>query len=302
MGKRYEEDGFLAKWADQSLPKKDQEAFLKDKEYHIFKAILDGTDNIVVPAYNGNALFNKVKQAKLKQQKATKVIPLWAYAVAASVVLLIGSVFYFNANTSKYNTDFGEQLAIALPDGSNVILNANSELDYHKDNWNTERAISLNGSAFFKVKKGSTFTVKTKNGLVTVLGTEFTTNSRNKSFEVICYKGSVKVTIAKEEVILNLGEGLRTIGKGTERFTTKEKTPSWIYGETIFENAPMQQVISALENQYEISINSKDVAIAPLRFTGRFTHDNLEKALLSVFGPHHIKFKIEHTKEVRIYK
>ena len=48
---------------------------------------------------------------------------------------------------------------------------------------------------FLKVEKGKTFTVKTNYGEVEVLGTVFNVKSRDYAFEVICYEGSVEVSL-----------------------------------------------------------------------------------------------------------
>ena len=51
---------------------------------------------------------------------------------------------------------------ISLPDNSQVSLNALSSVTYNESSWDENRELTLNGEAFFKVEKGSTFEVKTK--------------------------------------------------------------------------------------------------------------------------------------------
>ena len=89
-----------------------------------------------------------------------------------------------------------------MPDGSSVNLNAGSELEYTSFNWKKNRVLSLGGEAFFKVKKGKTFTVITKEGNVKVLGTQFKVKSREKLYEVTCFEGKVQVVIQKDTLVL----------------------------------------------------------------------------------------------------
>jgi ferric-dicitrate binding protein FerR (iron transport regulator) len=163
MKKKYEKDNFLAKWASGSLTKEEQDAFKASNAYASFDAILKGAEALDVPEYNNEALFNKVLEKKHQQNKSKviKLFPKWSYAVAASIVLFIGYITFFN-NTIKNTTDYGEQLAITLPDNSEVVLNAKSTITYNKKDWENNRTLTLNGEAFFKVNKGSSFTVKTK--------------------------------------------------------------------------------------------------------------------------------------------
>jgi Fe2+-dicitrate sensor, membrane component len=65
-----------------------------------------------------------------------------------------------------------------------VNLNSSSQLSYSKNKWDSKREVTLNGEAFFKVSKGSTFDVITLNGKVSVLGTQFNVKQRENYFEV----------------------------------------------------------------------------------------------------------------------
>ena len=53
---------------------------------------------------------------------------------------------------SSVATNNGNRTKIVLPDGSQVWLNAGSNLDYHNSTFNKElREVSLNGEAYFDV-------------------------------------------------------------------------------------------------------------------------------------------------------
>jgi ferric-dicitrate binding protein FerR (iron transport regulator) len=295
MEKNYEEDGFLAKWANGTLTEKENAEFKNTKDQDVFEAILKGTEILEVPSYDSDALYQKMQQRKSAKRKKAKVIRMWPYAAAASVAILVGSLLFFN-NTTRYRTGAGQNLEIMLPDGSQVVLNAMSELDYDEKDWANQRTVTLSGEGYFKVQQGSTFTVDTQQGSVTVLGTQFTTNSRDGFFEVNCYEGKVKVSKEQRSEIIEKGQALRFMGNTMEKWAPDTNGPSWVKGESTFSNAPLTQVIIALENQYGVEIDDKNVAIETLRFTGGFAHTNLQSALQVVFGPFGIEYEVNDQK------
>ncbi len=289
MEKFHDINDFLAKWAADELSHEEKEAFKKTEDYKYYQAILEGTELLEVPTYDSEDFFAAVQRKKSNEKKVVRLVPNWAYAVAASVAVIFGYFFLFD-NTVNHTTGFGEQLVITLPDDSEVILNAKSSLEYDKDDWEEgERNVSLDGEAFFKVEKGSDFVVDADDGKVAVLGTQFTVNTNSDVFEVICYEGRVKVTKAPLDKVIIAGEAVRMVESTIESWNVDAQAPSWMSGESSFSNAPIHQVIKALENQYNISFKSQDID-PDLRFTGSFTHNNLEIALRSVFESMEIKF------------
>lgn len=288
MEKFYNIDDFLAKWASGELSEEEKEAFRKTEDYQYYQAILEGTDVLEVPSLDREKLFEGVREKITKDGKKVRTIPKWTYAIAASIILLIGYFVFFD-QTVVHTTGFGERLQITLPDNSAVLLNAKSKLEYKKSGWEKERNLFLQGEAFFKVTKGSTFVVNSENGSVTVLGTEFTVNSEAQTFEVVCFEGSVRIEKGKLAQLIHGGEALRYANGSFEHWTTATNSPQWTQGESSFNNAPLHQVITALEKQFNVSINSERVN-ETTRFTGSFTHAELRKALTIVFEPLEIKF------------
>ena len=121
-------------------------------------------------------------------------------SIAASMIIGWVTLSHFTNPMVNIRAPYGTITTHVLPDGSTVTLNANATLSYDKD-FSAKRDISLSGEAFFEVKRGSTFTVKTTLGNVEVLGTSFNVIVEEKNFEVICKSGKVLVynTMIKEE-------------------------------------------------------------------------------------------------------
>jgi transmembrane sensor len=119
--------------------------------------------------------------------------------IAATFLLLFLGYFYvevYNPVIRVVNNSAIEK-EITLPDGSLVILEANSEISY-PEKFKQERGVTMRGHAFFEVVKDSLkeFKVKTENLTITVLGTTFTVNepSKEKKIKVSLYSGRVLIS------------------------------------------------------------------------------------------------------------
>lgn len=305
MNNHLTDDTFLARWVSGELTSEELDAFKKSKDYPAYKKINEASQMLDVSAYNKEEAYNKIlinrnKQDQVTKPKVIKFVPNWAYAVAASIVIMFG-VFYFVGDGTHYETDFSEQLAVTLPDHSKVQLNSNSQLDFNKRQWENNREVMLNGEAFFNVEKGTSFKVMTKEGIIEVLGTEFNITVRDNYFEVQCYEGKVKVTSndTDNEAILTQGKAFRIVNNNAEVWDFTLDEPNWIKGESAFNKTPLSEVIISLENQFEVTFDKSNID-ATKRFTGSFTHSDINLALKTVFVPMEISFKANNEKTIII--
>ena len=72
-------------------------------------------------------------------------------------MLVVGLTYVYaptGPSEETYQTAFGTQMSVDLPDGSEAILNAKSSITFNNDTWDENRTVSLTGEAYFKVKKG----------------------------------------------------------------------------------------------------------------------------------------------------
>ena len=127
-----------------------------------------------------------------------------AAVFAGFLMLSIGAWWYLNQeDTITYATAYGETNTIALPDGSQVTLNGNSELHYLAG-WETQpsREVWLKGEAFFEVEKIANtsqdeglvkFIVHTSSLDIEVVGTSFNVNDRRNATTVVLEEGKVKL-------------------------------------------------------------------------------------------------------------
>jgi ferric-dicitrate binding protein FerR (iron transport regulator) len=283
-------DELIKKWLDNDLNAAEQNAFKQLEDYHDIIRMDSAIKAFKAPEFpianNYNNLKTKLRFGKDKSKTWFK--PL--LKVAAILAICFSVYYYTNSLDTKINTQIAERTQVVLPDTSTVNLNANSTITFNKKNWKDNREIQLNGEAFFKVAKGQKFDVITDNGTVSVLGTQFNVKHRDNYFEVTCYEGLVAVTQNGKTLTLEPNNTFTLID---EKLITTEKEiatqPTWLRGESSFNNVPLKHVIAELENQYNITI-SVDKSDTYRLFTGSFTHNNIDLALQSVTIPLNLSY------------
>ena len=141
-----------------------------------------------------------------------KQISIWdkRWRIAASILFLLAAswlTWQYSSNEVIYATNYGETETVILPDGSQVILQANSTLKIPKD-WEEKsaREVSLVGQAFFDVTKLETttpikFIVQTSDFNVEVLGTQFDVLNRPKNKRVVLQEGKVRMKVGENRSI-----------------------------------------------------------------------------------------------------
>jgi len=306
MEQQYD-DTFLARWLANELTAEELFEFENSEDFAKYTQIVETLETAEIPEFdveaNLQATLNKLAQEEQISQPKKRVIPLWSYAAAASVVILFFVyTFVFTDSEMVYTTQFAEKTQFELPDGSQVNLNADSEVTFNTSDWDENRMLNLDGEAFFTVKKGSKFTVNTSQGNVSVLGTQFTVNARENLYHVICYEGKVSVvTQAKDSIVLTKGMAF-LINKGERKQYQLENTePDWINNESSFKDMPIDVVFDALERQFGITISGKE-NLKPALFTGRFSHTNATLAVQTVFMAMEISYTTDAKGNVLIQK
>lgn len=289
------QENYLAKWLNNELTEEELATFKKSDEFASYQKIISTTERLKAPDFDvENALAESKLKKKAQSSKLIKLSPIkkWMRIAAAIALLLTGSYFYFNSQNEIITTAIAENTLILLPDNSEVVLNAVSEIKYSKKNWVNKRTLKLSGEAFFKVAKGQQFTVETAQGLVQVLGTKFNVKSTENFFEVTCFEGLVSVQFKDETTKLPSGFSFVVIdNKFTAMGIPDTLEPTWLRKESAFKGIPLRFVLAELERQFNITIDTKNIDTNTL-FTGSFSHNDLELALRSICEPNQIKFTI----------
>lgn len=238
------------------------------------------------------------------------------WAVAASILLILGSGFWWKStyslrvnspyarlttnNTNSLqeiiNTSSKDQI-VKLPDGSMALLKPNSRLSYTKSFEGNIRGVYLSGEAFFEVKKNpkKPFMVYA-NGLVTkVLGTSFSVKAFESDKEVIVKVRTGKVSVYAQNSSQNQDPEINGVvltpnqkmifGLEDERFTRTlvEKPEVLISNQELqqntFNDVPVEQIFLALEKAYGVKIIFDKDVINNCQLTTSLSNENLFEKL-----------------------
>lgn len=293
-------DDFLKDWLEGKISREEINARKEkgDTLAREFDELISKTAGLKVPEKISREeawknLSEKLSASSKQEAKAVKLNRWIPVSIAASVALIVVSFFIFNQTTVA--TQLAETKTYTLPDGSEVILNAETEIKFRTYGWSRAQALTLKGEAFFNVSPGSSFTVKTESGNVTVLGTSFNVRSRSSGLEVLCYSGKVNVASGTREVMLT--KGLFTTleqGQLTSSAPFDVKRATWRNGEFYFEGIPLRTVIDELIRQFNVEIifTGDDTRL----YTGYFNNKNLDEALEMVFKPMSLNYQRDNTK------
>lgn len=282
----------ISKWLDNNLIDEELEAFEKSDVFRSYQKISQAAKQYGAPDFDLDSNYQKVLASKAQSSKMNSG---WIrYAVGIAAALLISMVAY-NVYPTQQNVAYMalnmERTILSLPDASEVTLNAGSSLTYDDKDWSNNRNLTLNGEGYFKVAKGSKFTVNTDQGNVSVLGTQFNVKSRNQYFEVICFEGLVQVDINGKSFKLPAGESLTVLDGQITKELTALTEPTWVLSKSTFKSVPLSHILSEMERQYDLTILKNDIDV-DLIFTGGFTHKNLETALQAIAIPLNLSYEI----------
>jgi transmembrane sensor len=281
------EEHNLSKWLAGEMTQSELAAFEKSSEYAVYARIKKHSAEFQAPDFDEVTLYNNVVAGK-----KVKTIPLYRtfLRIAAILVVCLGLAFLAKSFTgTTESAEKGQLASFSLPDDSEVVLNAGSEIHYKKWNWDSNRNLELDGEAYFKVAKGQKFEVSTKHGKVSVLGTQFDVKSRNDRFDVACYEGRVMVKYNNAEVIITKGQSV-AFANGQEIDVPQNQTsePEWLHEKLAFQKENLQDIVDELARQYNVEITLKATPSAQL-FTGVLPRKNLDEALQILASIYHLK-------------
>ncbi len=223
--------------------------------------------------------------------------PRFNYVGFSMVFLIIVLILHKSYSTTNILTSNAERQTVQLPDGSNIVLHSESKITYYKDFNDSHREITLEGEAYFSVKKSpAPFIINTDYGIITVLGTTFNVRSREDGFEVGVNKGQVNVSNKICSLILNSGEIVRTNSIFTQnnlKNVSYDNYPGWINNKLYCQNTKLAEVCSEIERTFNITISFSNPNLKNISVTGLIEISNLENALATVAILTQHEFKLE---------
>ena len=227
----------------------------------------------------------------------------WWIGAAAAVVILFAGLSYFKFSSTKpvIETQYGQVSQQDLPDGSRVMLNANTTVTLSTD-WKegNDREVWLKGEAFFHVKKTSKknrFIVHTSQLDVIVTGTQFNVSTREDKTSVLLTEGSVIIkTNDGKELIMKPGDFVVINNNKPEIKTINEETVlAWKENKLNFEKTPMTEVAAMIKDHYGVVVKLADDSVAEKTITGMMPNNNLDDLLKALEAT--TDFKITRTNK-----
>jgi len=224
--------------------------------------------------------------------------------MAASLLLIAACFWYFSSDDQQQVQSFTTEDSVEnvkTSDGSEVNLGEFSSLAVG-ENFDAQRNLDLKGKAFFDVAhdKEKPFRVQTKNGNITVLGTEFSVISTDKVFEVYVQSGSVAVDFNDKKIILTKGEACELYNGVLAKYDMNDRNYlSWNKKELIFQDASISEIKGALERHYGIEIHlDKKVLTNQCRINSVYSNESLDNVLSEMKKV----FKLQYSSKDNIYK
>jgi transmembrane sensor len=262
-------------------------------------------------------------------------------AVAAIAIIAIGSYFIRKtprtpspqSQTIQYTCKPGERKSFQFPDGTQVILNAGSEIYLNDQYAKNTREVFLKGEAFFEVQHNAEvpFIVHTASMDVKALGTAFNVKSYNNEgrTEAVLVRGLVEVTLKKNNnrklllhpdekvmwrddktnrgtgvsrstTINNLEQAVVTAVKKTDNGDVKEI--AWVQNNLAFEDEAFEEIAYQLNRWYNVNIQFETDDIKQYHFTATFKKEKIEQVLSILKASKRFNYRFEGEKNIVIYR
>lgn len=273
-----EEQAELTSWINRS----DKNRSFYQKQVELFKA-----QRLIFSANDIALSREKTKTGVINQllQRSSKVKRFVYASLTVMVVGLVVSTLLFNTTIQERNNllagEFrimapeGSPASFRLPDGTEVWLNASSELSYSYNADSKSRLASIEGEAFFNVAHDASqaFLVTGYNHTVKVYGTEFNikSNRQSKQCEVTLREGAVGILNTKQEEIARLKPGQQFSvdaqgGASIRNVESVNAVTDWTTGRYEFKDATLNEIAAKLSELYHVNIIIEDDVIKQQRY------------------------------------
>lgn len=302
------------------------DAYLDDKQVNASPFATDkGMHDRIFERVN-----NKISSHETRSRKT-----FYYWGAAAIILLSLVALLTMNdlSRSPEVLGDFtittkkGEKKKVVLPDGSIVMLNAQSELKYLQDFGEKVRKVSLKGEAYFDVKHDSRrpFIVHSQKIDIKVLGTLFNVKAYvGETTEASLIRGSVQIFLPESRhALLTLKPNERFILRKPATFSHNQSLIStgknfavtlvrppvsrelnepapWVQNQLSFDDQGFSEVAALLNRWYNVEIIIENPLLLNHRFTGTFNDIGLVEVLNSLQTIEHFNYRKEGDK-IRIY-
>jgi len=249
----------------------------------------------------------------LNSEKYTaKLIPLtkperkfrsW-YAIAAAVIIVAFAIWFFlpgknepgaqlvknDKNSLQPVSDARGKKYIRLQDGSTVLLNEGSHLEYPDNFGANTREVTLTGEAYFDIRHDAAkpFIVHTDKLSTTVLGTAFNVKAypEQKEITITVTRGRVKVSDDKKTFgVITPNESI-AVNRENKSFRQErvnaEDAVEWKKQYLVLDNISLEDAAILINAKYHVAISFSNEALRQCRISATFLNNETLEQVLSV--------------------
>jgi transmembrane sensor len=257
-----------------------------------------------------NAVFHNIveHQPPLKISMRTRYLT----AAAAILVAMFSMTYLWQQSATPQAQLPGlvkkiireEHEKIVLPDGSEVILNANTTITYPEKFSPTKREVTLEGEGYFDIKHdaGKPFIVHSGKISTRVLGTAFNIRASAEENQIFVTVTRGKVSVSKGNQILGTllpGEQIQydiAYNKPALKKVNAEKVISWQARDLFFNDATLAEIIDVLAKRFNTKISFADSSGQKCKLTATFLKgESLEEILKVIAQFNGLTYKINDT-------
>jgi len=162
---------------------------------------------------------------------------------------------------------------LQLADGTQVWMNAATDLNFPYQFNGSSREVTLKGEAYFKVAQnaGAPFVVKVNGVKINVLGTEFNVKAYpGEPMQISLVNGKVSVENDNDKQILQPGEAvdLQSDKKMTKENFDETMVLGWMQGIYYFKNEELGNIVPAIERWFNVQVKLDNPSLAKIHITG----------------------------------
>ncbi|WP_256006777.1 FecR family protein [Pedobacter deserti] len=239
-----------------------------------------------------------------------KVSLVWMCSAAAIFLFFLAAVYLINSTKlfAPQRTIGGldasavttlQHRKVSLPDGSTVILNDNSILEYPKVFSGKSREVVLRGEGYFDIKHDPMrpFVVQSEGLTTIVLGTAFNIRAlKGTPIVVTVTRGKVKVQeddnllavlLPNQQLVFD-----QKVGTPRKFEVIADKAVAWQKNDLFFDDVTMEQAVAILNKKFNVKIFFEQEQGKKCRFTAAFLNDqNLDEILNVITAFNNASFK-----------
>lgn len=204
---------------------------------------------------------------------------------------------------------YGKRSTLVLADGSKVLLNSGTKMEFPSMFSGEDREIRVEGEIFIDVVKQDNvpFIIQTPNSRITVFGTSFNVSSYSdeKSESVVLVDGSVEVRSGNSALILKPNE-MAVIEDGYIEHKTVDVLNyiCWTSGYMQLNKTPLNDVLRKIERYYNVIFQyNDDLKLNVQTCSGKlFLSDNFDDVLEAFSKMTYLQYEKHDDKFIFIHK